>query len=187
MRLKKINAVLGLLSILLLLMHMGYTIWAYLTFTYNPTMKLAFAVPFMVVACLHAICGMLAVFTQADGTRLNLYRKLNRRTIVQRVTAALILPLLILHINTFTLMSVCVENGQTLLILLLIVAELAFFACVIAHVAVSLTSGLVTLGLLTSEKTRKVLDRIMYAVGALAFVGAAFVIIKVQAFMFLMG
>ena len=155
MRLKKINATLGLLSILLLLLHMGYSIWAYLTFTYNPTLKLAFAVPFMVVACLHAICGMLVVFTQADGTRLDLYRKLNRRTILQRVTAALIFPLLIVHINTFTLMSACKTNGQTLFIILLIVAELAFFACVIAHVAVSLTNGLITLGRSPPRKRKR--------------------------------
>ena len=89
MRLKKINAALGLLSIVAMLLHIGYTVFAYLAFYYNPTLKLLTAIPFMVLACLHAVCGMLAVFIQADGTRLDLYPKQNLRTILQRASAAL--------------------------------------------------------------------------------------------------
>ena len=40
MKLKKINAALGLLSIVALLLHLGYTVFAYITFYYNPTLKL---------------------------------------------------------------------------------------------------------------------------------------------------
>ena len=36
MKLKKINAALGLLSIVFMLLHMGYTVYAYLAFYYNP-------------------------------------------------------------------------------------------------------------------------------------------------------
>ena len=73
MKLKKINAALGLLSIAAMLLHIGYTVFAYLAFYYNPTLKLLTAIPFMALACLHAVCGMLTVFLQADGTRLDLY------------------------------------------------------------------------------------------------------------------
>ena len=77
MKLKKINAALGLLSIVAMLLHIGYTVFAYLAFYYNPTLKLLMAVPFMVLACLHAVCGMLVVFLQSDGTRLDLYPRQN--------------------------------------------------------------------------------------------------------------
>ena len=55
MLLKKTNAALGLLSIVAMLVHIGYTVFAYLAFYYNPTLKLLTAIPFMVLACLHAI------------------------------------------------------------------------------------------------------------------------------------
>ena len=60
-----------------MLVHIGYTVFAYLTFYCNPTLKLLTAIPFMVLACLHAICGMLTVFLQSDGTRLDLYPRQN--------------------------------------------------------------------------------------------------------------
>jgi succinate dehydrogenase hydrophobic anchor subunit len=82
MRLKKINAALGLLSIAAMLLHIGYTVFAYLAFYYDPMLKLLTAIPFMVLACLHAICGMLTVFLQADGTRLDLYPRQNARTVL---------------------------------------------------------------------------------------------------------
>ena len=67
MKLKRIDAVAGLLSVIALLVHIGYTAYAYLAFYYNPTLKLLTAVPFMVLACLHAVLGMSAVFLQGTG------------------------------------------------------------------------------------------------------------------------
>lgn len=187
MHIKKTNAILGLLSILFLILHIGYTVYAYLSFYYNPFLKLVFAIPFMVCTCLHAVCGMLIVFTQSDGTRMDLYTKLNMQTVLQRVTAALIFPLLILHINTFSLMKASAENGQIIFIFLLILAELLFFAVVITHVSVSLTKSLITLGILESRKTQQALDRIIYVIGAIIYAVSVFAIVKVQLAMFLAG
>ena len=185
MKLKKINAALGLLSILCMLLHVAYSVFAYLTMYYNPTLKWAFAVPFIVLVCLHAICGMMTVFSQKDGSSLELYPKQNLRTILQRASAALIFPLLILHLYTFNLMKASAEKGMTVFIILLMLAELLFFGVVITHIAVSFSNGFITLGLLSSEKKRKVIDRIMYIVGALAFVISVYAVIKGQATMFL--
>ena len=44
MKLKKLNAALGLLSIAALLVHIGYTVVAYLMYYYNPTLKVLTAV-----------------------------------------------------------------------------------------------------------------------------------------------
>lgn len=67
MALKKWNAFLSLLTFLAMLLHMGYNDYAYLTFYYNPVLKTATSVPFMVCTCLHAILGMLAVFLLGTG------------------------------------------------------------------------------------------------------------------------
>ena len=61
------------------------------------------------IGILELSTGMLTVFLQADGTRLDLYPKQNLRTILQRASAALILPLLILHINTYDLLASTAE------------------------------------------------------------------------------
>ena len=185
MKLKKLNAAMGLLSILCMLLHVGYSIYAYLTFYYNPILTKAFSVPFMVSVCLHSVLGMLTVFLQNDGGRMDLYPKQNRRTILQRVSAALIFPLLILHINTFSAMQASAENEHSLLIILLMLAELLFFAAVMTHIAVSLTNGFITLGVLSSRETQKKIDRVIYVIGALGFVIAAYAVVKVQIVMFL--
>ena len=77
MKLKETNAVLAILSEFALLIHIGYTVFAYLTFYYNPMLKTITALPFIVLACIHAVCGMCAVFIMVDGTRMNEYPKLN--------------------------------------------------------------------------------------------------------------
>ncbi len=185
--LKKANAALGLLSILLILLHVGYSVFCYLTFYYNPVLKLVFAYPFMVCACLHAICGMLIVFTMKDGGRADLYPKQNRRIILQRASAALILPLLILHINTFSLMRKSAEGGYTLFMILLILAGILFFAVVITHVAVSFTNSLITLGRLTDREIRMSIDKAVYVIGAIVFALSVYAVVKGQAVMFLLS
>ena len=187
MLLKKTNAALGLLSIAAMLLHIGYTVFAYLAFYYNPTLKLLTAIPFMVLACLHAVCGMLTLFLQSDGTRLELYPKQNARTILQRASAALMLPLLILHINTFGLLQSSAEAGQWIWFALLMLSQPLFYGTVLTHIAVSVTRGLITLGWLSSTEKQKVIDRVVYILCALAFVVSTFVVVRTELAMFLYG
>ena len=187
MKLKKINAALGLLSIVALLLHLGYTVFAYITFYYNPTLKLLTAIPCIALVCLHAVCGMLTVFLQADGTRLDLYPRQNLRTILQRVSAALILPLLILHINTFGLLQSSAGAGQWFWFALLMFSQLLFYGTVLTHVAVSVTRSFITLGWLSSSDKQKRIDRVIYIICAVAFAVAAFVVLRTELAMFLPG
>lgn len=187
MKLKKINAALGLLSIPAMLVHIAYTVIAYLMFYYNESLKILTAIPFMVLVCLHAVCGMLTVFLQADGTRLDLYPKQNLRTILQRASAALILPLLILHINTFGLLQSAVGAGQWLWFALLMLSQPLFYGVALTHVAVSVTRGLITLGLLSSREKQKKIDRVIYILCAAAFVASTYVVLKTELAMFLSG
>ena len=185
MKLKKASAVLGLLSILLMLAHVVYSVFAYLTMYYNPMVTILLAWPFMVTVCLHAVCGMLTVFLQADGTRMDLYPKKNMRTILQRVSAALIFPLLILHVYTYGLMQGFAQQGQKGLVILIMLGEILFFAVIITHVVTSMTKALITLGWMTSQKTQGRVDKVLYVIGAIVFVVTVFVIVRAQAFMFL--
>jgi len=161
MKLKKINAVLSLLSVLTLLIHVGYCTFAYFTLYYNPTLKTLTALPFMVLVCLHAICGMCSVFLQNDGTQLDTYQKQNRGTVIQRVSAALIFPLLILHIKAFDILKNSSSEGKWFLFGLIIFLQILFFAVVFLHTAVSFSRAFITLGLLTDRKKQKTMDRIV--------------------------
>lgn len=185
MKLKKLNAALGLLSIAAMLLHIGYTVFAYLTFYYDPMLTILTAVPFMVLVCMHAICGMLSVFLQADGTRADMYPKQNMRTILQRVSAALIFPLLILHINTFGLLKSTVESGHWAAFFLLMISQPLFYGVVLTHVAVSVSRGFITLGWLTSPKVQNKIDRAVYLICGAAFIIATFVVLRTEVAMFL--
>ncbi len=184
MKLKKSNAVLSLLSFAAMLLHMGYSAFAYFTLFYNPLMTKIFAIPFIVLVCLHAAAGMCSVFLQADGTRLELYPKMNIQTIIQRITAALIFPLLILHLFTFSLLQSTSSSGQFILFALLILSEVLFFAVIVSHCAVSVSKALITLGLLHSDKARKITDRIIYVICMIMFAAASVSVIKGQITMF---
>ena len=185
MKLKKCSAVLSLLTFLMLLLHMGYSAYAYLTFFYNPALTKAFSVPLIVLTCLHGAAGMCAVFLQSDGTRADLYPKKNVRTIIQRITAALIFPLLILHINTFGLLQTTSSEGQYLLFALLIAAQVLFYIVLTAHAAVSFGKALITLGALRSAKAHKAIDAVIGCLCGALLAVTAFAVIKGQLAMFL--
>ena len=184
MGLKKASAVLALLTILALLAHVGYNVFCYLTFYYNPMLKTLTAAPVIVFACLHAIAGMCSVFLLGDGTRVGPYQRQNRRTVIQRVSAALIFPLLIVHLNTFGILSDASQHGAWLLFCLVLVAQVAFYAVVAMHVATSFSRALITLGLLSSKKTQAHADRIANVVCACLFLVASFVVVRGQLGMF---
>jgi succinate dehydrogenase hydrophobic anchor subunit len=130
---------------------------------------------------------MLTLFLQSDGMRLELYPKQNARTILQRVSAALMLPLLILHINTFGLLQSSAEAGQWIWFALLMLSQPLFYGVVQTHIAVSVTRGLITLGWLSSTEKQKVIDRVFYILCALAFVVSTFVVVRTELAMFLYG
>ena len=186
MKLKKCNAVLSLLTFAAMLLHTGYSAFSYLTLYYNPVLTKAFAIPFAVLTCLHAVLGMCSVFFLSDGTRTELYGRKNLRTVIQRVTAALIFPLLILHINTFGMLKATAEAGQYFLFALLILSEIIFYLTVFAHAAVSFDKALITLGILSSLKARKTVNRIVEPLCAVLFALTAFAVIKGQITMFLL-
>ena len=185
MKLKKLNAALALLSIVGILVHVSYQIFAYFTLYHNLKLTVITAAPFMVCACLHAVLGMAIVFTQADGTRIDVYKKRNMQTVLQRLSAALILPLLILHINAFGILLKFSQRGIWPMFWLVIFLQIVFFGAVVTHVALSVTKAFITLGILTDIKKVKILDRVFFVLGAVIFIASAFSVVRGEVIIFL--
>jgi len=185
MKLKKLNAALSLLAILLLLAHLCYVVYAYLTFRYDPALSKLLAVAASIAICVHAVLGMCLVFLMGDGTRLAGYPRQNLRTVLQRVSAALMFPLLLPHVRSFALLQAAAENGQMLQFTALLLLEVLFFADVTLHIVTSFSRALVTLGWLEREKTLKTLDRIVWVLGAAVFAVSSAAVVRTQLIMFL--
>ena len=185
MKLKKLNAALSLLTVLLLLAHLGYSVYAYLTFYYNPGLTKVLASAAGIAVCLHAVLGMCLVFLMGDGTRLAGYTRQNLSTVLQRISAALMFPLLLPHVQNFALLQSAAEGGQMFKFTALIVLEILFFADVCLHIAVSFSRALITLGWLQKPRTQKVLDRVAWVLCAAVFGIAAVAVVRTQLAMFL--
>ena len=181
---KKSNAVLGLLSSIAVVVHMAYNCFCFLTFYYNPALKLVTSVPLMVLMCAHAICGMCAVFLLGDGTRLDLYPQKNKKTIIQRISAALIFPLLIVHLKTFEAMKSLSESGIWIGFALLMVLQLLFYVVITVHTSVSFSKACITLGLLVDEKKVRLTDRIVAFVMTALLLVTSFAVVKGELTMF---
>ena len=182
---KKCNAVLSLLTFITMFVHMGYSAYAYVTFYYNPVLTKAFSIPLAVLTCLHGVFGMCALFFFFFCTRADLYPRKNVRTIIQRISAALIFPLLILHINTFSLLQTTSSEGQYLLFWVLIAVQLLFYIVLIVHAALSFSKALITLGLLRTAKAQKAIDQVIYCLCGALLAITAFAVVKGQLTMFL--
>ena len=187
MKLKKVNAVLALFSTLALMIHVGYNIFAYLVLYYNPFLATATIMPCVVLICAHAVCGMCAVFLQGDGTRLDVYGKQNRQLVIQRVTAALFFPLLILHIKAFDLEKASAGNQQWFLFVLMIIVEIIFYAVVFLHVATSFSKAFITLGILKDRKKQKTMDRIVTIVLIAVMILLVYAVVSGKLKMFVWG
>lgn len=185
MKLKKINAVLSLLTTLALLVHVGCIVICYLAFIYNPTLIKMTARPFMLLTCLHAIIGLAMLLFASDGAWLDSYPKQNAATILQRVSAILLIPLTVLHVKLFKLLTACAEGGQWTGFTLLMLTQPIFYGTVFTHVAVSITRALVTLGLLSSMEKKKKIDRVIYIVCAVLFLLTLWAVFQTELAMFL--
>ena len=184
MKIKKANAAVGLLIIALLLVHVGYEVYMYLAFKYDPVTTAVIGYGFGALVMVHVVLSVYSVMKLHDGSRLRTYAKLNARTIVQRLSAAGILLLLPLHIKTGD--WVASKTGGLAFFAFLMIAGVLFHAMLFLHIASSFSRALITLGLLESRKTQRILDVLAAVLCAGAFLYASSVIIPTQMFLFSM-
>lgn len=184
MRAKKANAVVALLMIAALLVHVVYEVWAYLTFYYNPLVTKLIAYSFVALVVVHILLSVSIVFGQHDGKDLRSYPKKNLRTVIQRVSAVMILLLLPWHIKTGD--WIVTHTGGAALFHILLILQVLFWVMVFLHIATSFSRALVTLGWLESRKTQRAIDGV---VGVICLAGlgfAAVVVIQTQFILFSM-
>ena len=181
-RLKKINAVLGLLTMILLITHSGYMAFCYFIMTY-PSLIRALSWPLAVAFCLHAMLAMSLVFMNSDGTSLALYPGYNKSTVVQRISAAVLFPMLLIHLWNYQLLSMIGEAGSKAALFVFAVVEILFFGTVFTHIAVSFSRALITLGLLTSREKQRTTDKAMIIICAALFALTAIAIVRAQVFL----
>ena len=182
MKLKKTNAAISLLLIGLMIVHIVYELWSYLSFYYNPLITSVIGYGFAAVVLCHIILSVTAVFIKHDGSTLRMYPKANIGTIFQRASALVILVLFPVHIKTGDLIAK--HAGGTGLLALLIVLQLLFWAALFTHITLSLSRAFVTLGVIQQIRTRKTVDLITAVLCVIGFIAAAVIVIRVQLFLF---
>ena len=171
MKLKKANAILGLLTMAILLIHAGYQVIAYVLFLYDPVVTGILAWATVVVCSLHAVMGMSIVMFCHDGSTAAQYPGANLRTVIQRASAIGILVMLVLHVKAYDIL----KSGTPGLIFAELM-QMLFFSCVFAHIAASFTNAFITLGLLSDMERKKKIDRAVWVICAAAWAVCVFVI-----------
>lgn len=171
MKLKRINAVLGLLIVLSLCGHAGTMIFSLWTGWYSFVICKLLAKTTVSLLVLHVFCSLCLFFFVHDGTELK-YKKYNISTALQRISALAILVLLHVHMKAYSHMATgTVLNGcQTAFFC---VTELLFFASVMTHIAVSISKAVISLGLTESADMVYIIDKISYVVCALVMLAAS--------------
>lgn len=171
MKLKKLNAVVGLLIVLALCGHagtMGYSLW---TGWYHFAACKTLAKIAVYLAAVHVVVTCTEFFFCHDGSGFH-YKNGNFSTILQRITAIAMLVLLHVHMKAYAhvVTGQVLATGQTVFFC---ITELLFFASVFTHAAVSVSKAIITLGLVSSPRTIAIIDRICYVIGACAMLSVS--------------
>ena len=168
MKLKKANATFGLLTILMLLVHAGYQMVAFVKFIYVTKTTMTLAAIIMCLLMVHVILAMCIMMFNRDGTNITAYPRANIRTIIQRGSAIGIIIFLIGHIYAHRILTSETLGSAGVWISMTI--QILFYGMVFAHIATSFSNGLVTLGILQSEKKKASIDKVVITLCAVAFV-----------------
>ena len=172
MAIKKWNARLSLLTTALLLIHEGYQLYAYITFYYNPTLSKVTGYAAAGCFVLHGILSAIGVFVLHDAKTVA-YKRLNIRTVLQRISAAMIIVLLPLHIFSFSLLM---SSAGGVGYVLTEIAQILFYAALSCHIALSFSNALITLGRLSDIKKKRIIDVVAFVICALLFIAASVII-----------
>ena len=183
MRIKKWNARLSLLTLALLLIHEVYQLYTYIAFYYNPT--LTAVTGFAAAGCfvLHGILSAACVFALHDSKTVA-YKKLNIRTVLQRISAVMIIMLLPLHIFSFILLQASVGSGWFVVIE---AVQIIYYAALSCHIALSFSNAFITLGLLSDIKKKRITDIVVLIICALLFIAASVIITMIHTQIFGQG
>ena len=174
---KKLNAVLGWLAIVALLGHLVTMTYSLCTGWYDFALCKGLSYATAITVGGHVVLAMIVVMFLHDGTDFGRYKRLNKRTIIQRATGIVILVLLVAHVRSFGF----IVAGQPLDVptkAFIIVTEVLFFAAISGHLATSFSKSLITWGLIREESTERRIDFISEIVCAILFVVPSFALVR---------
>ena len=180
---KKVNAVCGLVIIASVLLHIICVVYCYLTFSYKPLLTNVTAYTVLALTGLHILLSGIIVFFMHDRGRGMIYPCLNVRTLIQRITAVLMILMLILHLNTFKLLSYSAGSND-LLFAAVIILQVLFFGVTLLHTAVSAGNALITLGMISTDKARRNFDITVWIICAVFFAVLTVSVIRTELIMF---
>lgn len=161
MYLKKVNAICSWICTGLLLGHLGSMCYSMLTGWYDYSICKGLAHQTAAVATIHVVISLILVFFYHDGAEFSRYKKQNRRVILQRTSALLIIALLHLHTKAFgfiaTGMVLSAANKCFILI-----TEFLFFAAIFSHLGVAFSRSLISMGMIRSDAVQKRVDCLLW-------------------------
>ncbi len=151
---KRVNAYFSLASLALIAVHVIYEIFAYITMYYNPVLSaLVSYIPATIIVT-HAIISIICVIFLNDSIKI-LYKSMNRETVLQRVSAFLMVILLPVHIVSYNLLE---SSAGSAGYIVTEIAQVIFYMSLYTHIAVSVSKAFVTLGFLDDDRRRKRID-----------------------------
>lgn len=178
MIIKKINAVLSMLTVLLLFAHSTYEIIAYSFFIYDVSVVKILARSFMTVAIIHVIISIIILLFFHEKKLLTKYGKYNWRTLIQRISALAVIVLLAIHIKTANYL---LSDGKTMAgIITVLIIEFLFFTSVMLHIGSSFSRAMISLGIITAKKTQTRVDIIVSVICIIWLLAACIAIMRTQ-------
>lgn len=175
MKLKKINAVLGLLLSAVCLTHVVGEVWNGMTYGALNSQNQILARICGVIAILHILISCYMLFISHEGKRMNLYPRENASTLLQRISGILMIIFLAFHVGVLNALAGHEGRDAGFFILRTAIAIL-FYGTVFLHISVSFSRALITLGVITSRTTKRRLDRILWVIMGLGFIAASVLI-----------
>ena len=163
---KKINAILTLLSIAALVIHAGYQTVSYAVLYYNPVISKVLGFMIVIPVVCHILLSVISVLILHDSKTVSYCRR-NAAILVQRICAVLLLCLFPVHTHTFELFQ---AHPDGFIFILIKVAEVLFYVALFAHISVSFSRALITLGKLKTIESKKRLDHIVWCVCGVLFI-----------------
>lgn len=176
MQIKKANACISLIVVLLFLVHCLYQDYAYLNFLHQPEISafLGFGLLFFMV--IHVILAISSMILKHDSLKIE-YPALNKGTLLQRITGVLLLVLTLVHMNTFKLVTGAASFGE---VIMLDTIQVLFFAAGFLHIALSFDKALITLGFIVDRKKDRIIKTAVSIICALLFLFTSYVIVTTQ-------
>ena len=174
---KKVNSIIAWVVILLLGGHLATMSYSLLTGWYDYSVCKALAYLTAGFVSLHVLLSLIIVFFLHDGTRIGSYASMSKGTVIQRSSALAVLVLLHAHVTSFGFIAAgdALSMAQAAYI---VVTEALFFAAIFAHLSVSASKSLITLGLLRSDAAEHRCNVVAAAVCVAGFALTSFALIR---------